>query len=98
MPSNAALLPKRASIFRVDNYEQIFYLDCPHFTVGHADQWGEQGYLLFENKVYAYEEDRKEQTGRTHSPMTIKEFLIYAENVQISIPGDFIKKLDEISN
>jgi hypothetical protein len=79
----------------MENYQQIFYLDCPHFTVGRVDQWGEQGYLLFENKVYSYEEDRKEQTGRTHSPMTVKDFLIYAEKRQISIPDDFIEKLME---
>ena len=41
----------------MENYENIFYLDCPHFTVGRVDQWGEQGYLLFDDKVYAYEED-----------------------------------------
>jgi hypothetical protein len=79
----------------MDNYEQIFYLDCPHFTVGHVDQWGENGYLLFEDKVFSYEEDRKEQCGRTHSPTTIKDFLMYAEAHQISIPADFLKKLME---
>lgn len=79
----------------MENYEQIFYLDCPHFTVGRVDQWGEQGYLLFENKVYSYEEDRKEQCGRTHSPVTIKEFLEFAEEFQILIPGDFLRKLTE---
>jgi hypothetical protein len=77
----------------VENYEQIFYLDCPHFTVGHLDQWGEQGYLLFEGKVYAYEEDRKNQYGTTHSPATIKDFLMYAEQQQIPIPDDFMAKL-----
>ena len=80
----------------MENYEQIFYLDCPHFTVGRVDQWGEQGYLLFENKVYSYEEDRKEQCGRTHSPTLIKDFLIYAEKFQISIPDDFMSRLLEI--
>ena len=79
----------------MENYEQIFYLDCPHFTVGRVDQWGEQGYLLFESKVYSYEEDRKEQSGRTHSPMTIDEFLTYAEKFQITIPEDFLRKLTE---
>jgi hypothetical protein len=79
----------------MENYEQIFYLDHPHFTVGHVDQWGEQGYLLFEDKVYSYEEDRKEQCGRTHSPTTIKEFLAFAEKLQIPIPEDFLKKLVE---
>jgi hypothetical protein len=80
------------------NYEQIFYLDCPHFTTGRVDQWGEHGYLLFESKVYFYEEDRKEQCGSTCSPMTIKDFLDYAENNQISIPNDFLQKLVEASN
>jgi hypothetical protein len=80
----------------MENYEQIFYLDCPHFTVGHVDQWGEQGYLLFENKVYSYDEDRKNQCGTTHSPMTIKDFLAHAETQQISIPDEFLGKLREI--
>jgi len=79
----------------MENYEEIFYLDCPHFTVGHVDQWGEQGYLLFEGKVYSYEEDRKEQCGRTYSPTTIKEFLAFAEERQIPIPETFSKKLIE---
>ena len=79
------------------NYERIYYLDCPHFTVGRVDQWGESGYLLFENKVYCYEEDRKDQCGSTHSPMMIEDFLTYAEKSQISIPDDFMEKLTEIS-
>jgi len=82
----------------VENYEQIFYLHCPHFTVGRVDQWGEQGYLLFEGKVYTYDEDRKNQCGTTHSPMTIKDFFTYAEQQQISIPNDFIEKMMEIPN
>jgi hypothetical protein len=81
----------------MENYEQIFYLDCPHFTVGRVDQWGEQGYLLFEDKVYSYEEDRKNQCGSTHSPTTIKDFLKSAEQLQISIPADFMEQLMEIS-
>ncbi|MBX7174455.1 MAG: hypothetical protein K1X72_26010 [Pyrinomonadaceae bacterium] len=80
----------------MENYENIFYLDCPHFTVGRVDQWGEQGYLLFDDKVYAYEEDRKDQCGRTHSPLTVKDFLAYAERNQIQIPIDFMEKLTEI--
>lgn len=82
----------------MENYEEIFYLDCPHFTLGQADQWGEQGYLLFEGKVYSYEEDRKEQTGRTHSPKTIKGFLAFAEKRRIHIPEAFLKKLMEAEN
>lgn len=79
----------------MENYEDIYYLNCPHFTVGHVDQWGEHGYLLFERKVYAYEEDRKDQTGRTYSPMTIRDFLRYADEYQITVPEDFINKLME---
>ena len=78
------------------NYERIFYLDCPHFTVGPVDQWGEHGYLLFQNKVYSYDEDRKDQCGTTHSPMTITDFLTYAEQQQIVIPDDFMVKLKKI--
>jgi hypothetical protein len=82
----------------MEGYEHIFYLDCPHLTVGRVDQWGEQGYLLFEGKVYFYEEDRKNQCGTTDSPMSIKDFLTYADNLQISIPEDFLKKLMEFQN
>lgn len=77
----------------MENFENIYYGNCPHFTVGNADQWGENGYLLHEGKVYAYEEDRKEQCGRTHSPMSVQEFLIYAKNHQVDIPDDFKKLL-----
>jgi hypothetical protein len=82
----------------MENYEHIFYLDCPHFTVGHADQWGEQGYLLFEGNVYFYEEDRKDQCGSTSSPQTIEAFLIYANARQIEIPDEFLTKLKECEN
>lgn len=81
----------------MENYENIFYLDCPHFTVGRVDQWGEQGYLLFDGRVYTYEEDRKDQCGRTYSPKTIEEFLTYAERGRIAIPDEFMEKLREVS-
>jgi hypothetical protein len=81
----------------METYEQIYYLDCPHFTVGRVDQWGEQGYLLFEGKVYSYEEDRKNQRGSTHSPTLIEDFLMFAERFQISIPADFALKLSEVN-
>jgi hypothetical protein len=77
----------------MENYEHIYYLDCPHFTVGRVDQWGESGYLLFEDNVYFYEEDRKDQCGSTHSPMSISDFLAYAEKEEILIPEDFMKEL-----
>lgn len=80
----------------MDNFENIFYLDCPHFTIGRVDQWGEHGYLLYDGKVYAYEEDRKEQTGSTYSPMSVDDFLIYAEQQQISIPDDFLMELKQV--
>mgnify|MGYP001162053035 CR=1 FL=1 len=79
----------------LENYENIFYLDCPHFTVGHVDQWGEQGYLLFEGKVYSYDEDRKNQCGTTDSPMSISDFLKYAEKQEILIPDNFMETLME---
>ena len=82
----------------MENFEHIWYLDCPHYTVGNVDQWGEHGYLLFENKVYSYEEDRKEQTGGTSSPQTIVEFLTYAESNQLTIPDDFMEKLKAALN
>jgi len=77
----------------MENYENIYYGNCPHFTVGNVDQWGEQGYLLFEGKVYSYEEDRKGQCGTTHSPRLISDFLAFAKKHQISIPDDFMQKL-----
>lgn len=80
----------------MDNYEHIFYLDCPHFTVGRVDQWGEQGYLLYEGKVYSYDEDRKNQYGTTTSPMSIDEFLDLARRQSILIPEDFMTELSEL--
>jgi len=77
----------------MQNYEHIHYLSCPHFTIGRVDQWGENGYLLFEGNVYRYEEDRKEQCGTTTSPMSINDFLIYAKQQQITIPDEFMKVL-----
>jgi len=78
------------------NYENIYYRDCPHFTVGRVDQWGERGFLLFEENIYAYEEDRKDQYGTTHSPMSIADFLIYADKNQIFIPEYFMQQLKAI--
>lgn len=77
------------------NNEDIYYQDCPHFTVDRVDQWGEHGYLLHGDKVYFYEEDRKDQCSTTSSPMTIEDFLVYAEQRQISIPADFLEKLNK---
>ena len=79
----------------MDNYEHIHHLKCPHFTVGRVDQWGESGYLLFEGQVYWYEEDRKEQCGTTTSPMSIEDFLRYAEQQEIAVPEEFIDSLKD---
>jgi hypothetical protein len=79
----------------MENYENIFYLDCPHFTVGHVDQWGEHGYLLFDGKVYFYEVDRKDQCHTARSPVSIKEFLADAGTSGLMIPEAFLKKLAE---
>lgn len=77
-----------------EQFDHIYYLEHPHFTVGRADQWGESGYLYFEGKVYSYEEDRKCQYGRTYSPMSINEFIEYATRYQIEIPRFFMDVLD----
>jgi hypothetical protein len=77
----------------MENYEHIHYLNCPHFTVGRVDQWGESGYLLFEQCVYHYDEDRKNQSGTTDSRMSIEDFLEYAERQEIEIPVEFMKEL-----
>jgi hypothetical protein len=82
----------------MENYEHIHYLNCPHFTVGRVDQWGEVGYLLFEGNVYFYDEDRKNQCGTTTSPQTIATFLIYAKEREIEIPEEFMKQLRECEN
>ena len=73
----------------MENNEQIWYLDCPHFTVGRVDQWGESGYLLFERKVYFYEVDRKDQCSSATFPKSIDEFLSYAKEYRIVIPEEF---------
>ena len=82
----------------MEDYPSIYYFNCPHFTVGRVDQWGEHGYLLFEEKVYFYEEDRKDQCGRTCYPMAVPNFLRFAEGEQISIPEDFMALLREIES
>ena len=73
----------------MQNYDDIFYLDHPHFTVGKVDQWGEEGYFLYDGLVYAYEENRKDQCGETHSPLAVRDFLAYAESRGLEIPEDF---------
>ena len=77
----------------MENYEHIIYFNCPHFTIGRVDQWGEHGYLLYEGNVYFYEEDRKDQCSSVRSPMTTEDFLTYAASQQIAIPGNFMEKL-----
>lgn len=79
----------------MENYDHIYYLECPHFTVGRVDQWGENGYLLYEGRVYAYEEDRKDQCGRSHSRRTIAEFLAFAASNEIAIPDEFLQTLND---
>ncbi len=79
----------------IENYESIYYLDHPHFAVGHVDQWGESGYLLCDGYVYSYEEDRKCQYGRTYSKRSIDDFLGYAANANLSIPAYFMEQLNK---
>lgn len=78
-----------------ENYKHIFYRNCPHFTYGRVDQWGEQGYLFHDGFIYEYEEDRKEQSGRTFNKMSIDAFLEHYQRHGIEVPSDF---LDFISN
>ncbi|GAB4132816.1 MAG: hypothetical protein OHK0045_22390 [Raineya sp.] len=78
-----------------EKFKHIYYLEHPHFTVGHVDQWGESGYLLFEKQVYNYREDRKEQYGEVDNPVDIEVFLEYAKKNNIVIPQDFMDKLYE---
>lgn len=79
------------------NYSHIFYLNCPHFTVGRVDQWGEQGYLFYEGMVYQYSEDRKSQYGETYNPRTVSEFLQDAAEKKLEIPADFLRVINEVS-
>ena len=72
-------------------YDHIWYNNCPHFTVGRVDQWGEQGYLFFDGNVYQYYEDRKDQWGETYNQMSVKEFMSFAEKRGLTIPEEFLE-------
>lgn len=74
-------------------YDHIYYKNCPHFTVGRVDQWGEQGYLFFEGHVYEYNEDRKDQWGETYNQMSVQEFMTYAKRRKVNIPNEFLIKI-----
>ncbi len=78
----------------MENYEHIYYLDHPHFTLPGANQWYENGFLFHEGKVYSYEEDRNCQCGKTYSPMEPGEFVLHAEKFQITIPSHFMELLN----
>lgn len=79
----------------MENYEHIYYLNCPHFTVGRVDQWGEQGFLFHEGHVYEYTEDRKDQWGRTFNQMSIAEFYDLVKSRGLEVPDAFLAKLNE---
>lgn len=76
-----------------NEYDHIFYDNHPHFTVGEVDQWGEQGFLFFEGRVFHYWENRKDQCGETSNPMTIETFMEYAKQQSIEIPEAFMRVL-----
>ena len=78
-----------------NDYEHIYYQNCPHFTVGQVNQWGEHGYLFYEGMVYEYFEDRKSQYGETSRPREILDFLAYAKHSKVEIPNDFLKILEK---
>ncbi len=78
----------------MEKNEDIRYLDHPHFTVGHVDQWSERGFLLFERMVYFYEVDRKDQCSSIRSPMTIGAFLSYADEHGVAVPDAFLESLE----
>jgi hypothetical protein len=50
-------------------------LDQPHHA-SNADQWGEDGYVLWEGRVYAYSIDRKEQQDDLSRDWSPEAFLI----------------------
>ena len=74
-----------------EDYKHIWYKDCPHFTIGTVDQWGENGYLYFDNEVYFYFEDRKGQYGEVSNPKSVAIFIQYAKANKIEIPEAFMK-------
>ena len=78
------------------DYNHIYYSDCPHFTIGKVDQWGESGYLFYEGMVYEYMEDRKDQYGRTFNPSTVEAFLLYAKRSNLEIPDYFLKAISTV--
>lgn len=75
-------------------YNHIYYGNCPHFTVGRVDQWGEHGYLFYEGFIYDYFEDRKSQYNETSHRREISDFLAYAKREKIDIPSKFLKVLE----
>ena len=79
-----------------EEFDHIHYKKCPHFTVGHVDQWGESGYLLFEGEVYSYTADRHEQFDTIRNRMSIEKFVAHADKMKIEIPERFQKEMDAL--
>ena len=78
-----------------EHYTHIYYKDCPHFTIGRVDQWGERGYLFYEGMVYDYMEDRKEQYNTVEHPRTVPEFIDFADYRGIEIPERFLEAIKQ---
>lgn len=75
---------------------QPYYRNRPHFTVGHVDQWGEQGYFIFEGKIFNYTDDRKSgYYSANETPFTPEEFIQTCKEDDIVIPPEFLSALKE---
>jgi hypothetical protein len=72
-------------------YDHIWYQKCPHFIVGIANQWGENGYLFYEGEVYSYMADRHEQYDVVTDKMSVPIFIDYAKRNKIEVPESFLK-------
>jgi hypothetical protein len=60
-----------------EDLERILY-NQPSFLI-RADQWSEDSYVYWENRVYTYEIDRKEQRNMAFGSFAIEEFLASPE-------------------
>ena len=80
------------------SYNHIDYSKHPFFNVGRVDQWGEQGYFLYEGKVYFFIDDRHDGQYSIQTPRSPQDFLDFAKKKRISIPKDFKDLLLEVIN
>lgn len=74
---------------------QPYYGNKPYFTVGIPNQWFEEGFFLFEGKIYKYRDDRSAAHYHVEQPgFSEEEFLAYAEQEKIEIPVAFLEAME----